>query len=372
MSAEWCPPASDARDLLPVAEALTVAARHAGSIGSPRLAAGVRRVLGPAESVLRRHVDAMGARYACGGSGPGAEPAVRLLALQHDWLRIGLGRLEVDLDTVGRTEPTHRQLDDLSARLWDLAAVLRSHIEQEREFLLAPAAVEEMATGVPSAGRARREGYWDVGGRSAEPPARVRTVRSQHREIEHILQGIETIGTLAPALNDAGLASSLRSLLDASTAALLPHFAWEERVLYPRVDAMAGGAHAARLLRLQHAEVRGAIERVEADWLSLCHGLRRLELGDPRARLHGLRALLEAHVQQEEAILLPILMASEDGILKRRRAPTTTSGSATCRGARGPPRPRGIPTRRARRSRRAARSRMRGHRAPRVRPCTRR
>ena len=138
---------------------------------------------------------------------------------------------------------------------------------------------------------------------------------------------LETVAILAPALNDAGLASSLRGLLDSAAATLLPHFAWEEQILFPKIDELVASPLATRLLLQQHAEVRRAIERLETVWLSLCRGCSRLEIADPPARLHGMRALLGSHLEQEEAILLTILTQAAVGEAPKDCPPDRPQGS---------------------------------------------
>ena len=298
-------------DLRPLVQTLVEGAAQAKRIGEAGLARRLRDLVVQVRPTLLVHVD----RARCGPGAPQREsdPAEDLLRWQHVALLGGLARLEIQLLDVGRTEPSHRQLDDLSARLCGLAATLNAHVEQERAVAFHLRSDEE----APCASRptvVRREEPGRAASRDPREAHRAAvTVRRQHHGLQDVLWRIESLATLAPALTDAGLASALRGLLEATAATLIPHFAWEERSLFPAIDEMIGAAGLSRLLRLQHAEVRDAVERVDTDWLLLCQGRRRLDLDDPTARLHSLRALLAAHLQQEEAVLLPILVGSDDG-----------------------------------------------------------
>ncbi len=61
--------------------------------------------------------------------------ATRALRFQHQQIRAHVDRLEADWLAL-RHEPTHRQLVDLRARLYGLAALLTAHFDQETHFVL--------------------------------------------------------------------------------------------------------------------------------------------------------------------------------------------------------------------------------------------
>ncbi len=300
---------AEAWDLRPLVEALGEGAAQAKRIGETRLAHRLRDLLVQARPSLLLHVDR--ARCGSGASQREAYAAEGLLRWQHAALLGGLARLEIQLFDLGRTDPSHRQLDDLSARLFGLAALLNSHVEQERALAFHSDEGPEWASR-PYPGRCEERRRDLAAGPAREPHRPAVTVRRQHRGLQNVLWRLESLATLTPALADPGLASALRGLLDAAATTLIPHFAWEERSLFPALDDMIGAAGLSRLLRLQHAEVRDGVERVDADWLLLCRGERRLDRDDPSGRLHSLRALLEAHLQQEEAVLLPILLSGDE------------------------------------------------------------
>jgi hemerythrin-like domain-containing protein len=139
-----------------------------------------------------------------------------------------------------------------------------------------------------------------------------RILSHEHREIEHVVARIETTAEMAGNLAARDLASALRSLLDTIEKTLLPHLDWEDNFCFPEMDRLAATPWATRLLRIQHQQVRSAVERLEADWLSLRREPTHRQLVDLRARLYALHALMCAHFEQEERVVLPFLDSDND------------------------------------------------------------
>ena len=88
---------------------------------------------------------------------------------------------------------------------------------------------------------------------------------------------------------------------------VLPHAAWEEAWLYPRLDTTAGTPWATRLLRFEHEQIRelataleNAFVVAEAHW-SQDAGFR---LAIAMARLE---TLISAHLTQEQWFVTPLL-----------------------------------------------------------------
>jgi hemerythrin-like domain-containing protein len=136
-----------------------------------------------------------------------------------------------------------------------------------------------------------------------------RILSHEHREIEHVVGRIEATAEMAGNLAARDLASALRSLLDTIEKTLLPHLDWEDNFCFPEMDRLAATPWATRLLRLQHQQIRQSVERLEADWLALRREPTHRQLVDLRARLYGLHALMSAHFEQEERVILPFLDA---------------------------------------------------------------
>jgi iron-sulfur cluster repair protein YtfE (RIC family) len=91
---------------------------------------------------------------------------------------------------------------------------------------------------------------------------------------------------------------------------LLPHTAWEEAWLYPKIDVEAGSPWATRALHFEHQQIRELAElleiqfdRVHERWGSeVAFGLV--------ASLARLEALITAHVAQEDRFVVPMLNGS--------------------------------------------------------------
>lgn len=96
---------------------------------------------------------------------------------------------------------------------------------------------------------------------------------------------------------------------------ILPHAAWEERVLYPLIDRRFGADDpvVTASLRYEHGLVRR--------WTAELAAEARRRKPDPAvfvAKAHRLLGLLAAHCEVEENVLLPILdsVATPDDVLR--------------------------------------------------------
>ena len=145
-----------------------------------------------------------------------------------------------------------------------------------------------------------------------EAAAERRQLRRTHRDIGRALGRVDALAQMAGSLADRHLEFALQDLLDALTAALLPHFAWEEQELIPALGGPTAAPSAGRLLCQQHAQICQALARLEASRMALRGEPTYRQLADLRARLYGLQALLCAHLEQEEDVLLPTLGAATD------------------------------------------------------------
>lgn len=136
--------------------------------------------------------------------------------------------------------------------------------------------------------------------RAAERPTE--PFRAEHVELRehlrHIDEAVESLGTLAPEQRAKRMAW-ITAFLDEH---VLAHAGWEERVLYPLVDARTtSGKHPfTETMRYEH----GVVGR----WLG---ELKTLRDAAPFARVaHRLLGLLAAHFEEEEEVLLPVLDGS--------------------------------------------------------------
>jgi hemerythrin-like domain-containing protein len=129
----------------------------------------------------------------------------------------------------------------------------------------------------------------------------------EHREL---LPGIDRIHDIACAAGSTPVPELSLAILDVLRwveGVLQPHAAWEEAMLYPELDRLAGTPWATRLMRFEHQQVREMADRLRTDHrrLNRDHGPEVIQ--GVGCHLFGLEALLRAHVEREERFLLPFL-----------------------------------------------------------------
>jgi iron-sulfur cluster repair protein YtfE (RIC family) len=133
---------------------------------------------------------------------------------------------------------------------------------------------------------------------------------AQHEHLD-LARGIDGIHDAACSVGNVPSGEIVRrvdGVLSWFDRELQPHLNWEETWLYPQIEAATGTPWSTRAARFDHAEVRAAVARLRREELA--------ELGRPdidrrsdlRCRLFSLEALLRAHVDREEQLLLPILL----------------------------------------------------------------
>jgi iron-sulfur cluster repair protein YtfE (RIC family) len=129
---------------------------------------------------------------------------------------------------------------------------------------------------------------------------------AQHEHLE-LARGIEVIHQTAcsvGSVSSSDLARRVTSVLTWFDHELQPHLTWEETWLYPQIEAVTGTPWSTRAARFDHAEVRDVIEHLRRDELRPNAEVH----ADLRCRLFSLEALLRAHVEREERLLLPVLL----------------------------------------------------------------
>jgi hemerythrin-like domain-containing protein len=134
-----------------------------------------------------------------------------------------------------------------------------------------------------------------------------RFVEQEHRELSSGVAGIEeTAAHLEPA-TAANASHQVRVILDWFAQRLEQHLAWEDAWLYPQLDRLAGTDWLTRLMRFEHEQIRGAFQRLGADWEALPPVPERKDLDALRGRLYGLACVVRSHLEREEWILVPLL-----------------------------------------------------------------
>ena len=93
---------------------------------------------------------------------------------------------------------------------------------------------------------------------------------------------------------------------------LRPHLAWEERWLYPRIERITGTPWSTRAARFGHGQLVASLEGIQGEELEALHGMSHELRRAIRCSLFSLEALVRAHVEQEERLLLPVLSEEAD------------------------------------------------------------
>lgn len=142
----------------------------------------------------------------------------------------------------------------------------------------------------------------------------------EHREVLPWLDRIHDVGCAVGHLSVGELKVELHRVVVWLEHCLEDHAAWEEAWLYPAIDAHAGTPFATKTVRFGHQQIRNGVRHLSADQAALGHELTRTQADELRSRIFGLEAIMRAHVECEERVLLPLL--DED----REREPVAAGG----------------------------------------------
>jgi hypothetical protein len=130
----------------------------------------------------------------------------------------------------------------------------------------------------------------------------------EHLDLARGIEGIHEVACIVGSVPSSEVVRRVEGVLAWFDRELQPHLAWEEGWLYPAIEAVTGTPWSTRAARFDHAEVRDAVGRLRREELAeLGHSNLDLQ-SDLRCRLFSLEALLRAHVDREEQLLLPVLM----------------------------------------------------------------
>jgi hemerythrin-like domain-containing protein len=129
----------------------------------------------------------------------------------------------------------------------------------------------------------------------------------EHREVLPWLERVHDAGCAVGHLSVGELKVELHKVVVWLEHCLEDHAAWEEAWLYPAIDARANTPFATRTVRFEHQQIRDAVRHLSADQAALGHELTRTQADELRSRIFGLEAIMRAHIECEERVLLPLL-----------------------------------------------------------------
>jgi hemerythrin-like domain-containing protein len=129
----------------------------------------------------------------------------------------------------------------------------------------------------------------------------------EHRELLPWIERIHDVGCAVGHLPAGELSVSLHRVIVWLKGDLEDHAAWEEAWLYPEIDERAGTHWATKVMRFEHQQIRAAVRRLAADQADLGHELTGSQASELAAQVFGLEAVLRAHLECEDRVMLPLL-----------------------------------------------------------------
>ena len=129
----------------------------------------------------------------------------------------------------------------------------------------------------------------------------------EHRDLAHGLDHIHEVGCLLGSGSRLDDIRAMGEVLHWSTDTLAPHITWEEAWLYPQIDAITGTPWATRAARFDHGQIRSLASRLHRDEEVVIDGSSPGVADEVRSHLFAYEALLRAHIDREEHLLLPVL-----------------------------------------------------------------
>ena len=132
---------------------------------------------------------------------------------------------------------------------------------------------------------------------------------AEHEHLE-LRRGVERIHEIACGAEEhlaEGLAHRLLWVMGWLDASLEPHLAWEEAWLYAEVEARTGTKWTTQAARFDHRRIREAAGVARDDWAALVGRRPGRPVAEVRCHLFSLVALLRAHLDREDQLILPLL-----------------------------------------------------------------
>ena len=133
---------------------------------------------------------------------------------------------------------------------------------------------------------------------------------ARHENTE-LRAGLDQMHSVARAIAQgtaADAARRIRPVCGWLTDVLMPHVAWEGSVIFPEIDDISTTTWPTMLMRFDHTQINREALLVEKD-VERLYGIKPTtdERRDAYDHLIALEALIRAHLEREEAFLLPIL-----------------------------------------------------------------
>jgi iron-sulfur cluster repair protein YtfE (RIC family) len=130
---------------------------------------------------------------------------------------------------------------------------------------------------------------------------------SEHHDLTAGIDRIHEIARELTSLPANEISIAIAAVLDWIERSMKPLMAWEEGWLFPLVDDRALTPWATRSFRYDHRQIERRADRLHTDQEGLVHGPTHEASIEARCDLFALEAVLRAHIEREERLLLPLL-----------------------------------------------------------------
>jgi hemerythrin-like domain-containing protein len=139
-----------------------------------------------------------------------------------------------------------------------------------------------------------------------------RFFEDEHRRIRYGLAMLEETITDLHRMARTEVVERVTQILIWVRRDLLPHAAWEQAFLYPRLDQQTGSPWTSRGLRLEHQQLRELAGLIEVQFDEIHERWSNKVAFNVVAALARLDGLVSSHFIKEERFVLPLLEQSPE------------------------------------------------------------
>lgn len=135
----------------------------------------------------------------------------------------------------------------------------------------------------------------------------VQLIEQEHRRVREGLANLEEAIGQAHLLTRPDAIDRVARTLAWLRRDLLPHAAWEEAWLYPRLDVIAQTPWATRAMRFEHEQIRELATTLERDFVAAESRWTNEQAFRLVVAMTRLATLISAHLSQEQWFIGPLL-----------------------------------------------------------------
>ena len=133
----------------------------------------------------------------------------------------------------------------------------------------------------------------------------------EHRELDWGIGKVHEAANFVGVGSHFDVRSAIRQVVAWAGTTLEPHLAWEEAWLYPQIEHVTGTRWSTRAARFDHGQITALVARLRLHEATASHVWTLATTSELRCDLFALEALVRAHIEREERLLLPVLDEGE-------------------------------------------------------------